>query len=238
LFTRGNAGFFRTLLLVVAAFAFSLSAQGQYLGGSGGGSSNGDGFNDFCTPEITAKVTTTCSGVLFSVSPTEGVGGDYVPASTTYTWLAPTAITGIEGLTGASSAASFFATLTNTTNAPIDVVYIVTPASLTCTGNPFTVTVTVYPAAVVDNISVTTCSGISFAVTPTAGNIPTGISYTWNAPTYTGTVTGGNSGSGSNITGTLTNGTATSQTIIYYITPTNMTMPTNKGFDDKKLGVF
>ncbi|MEI6584375.1 MAG: PKD-like domain-containing protein, partial [Chitinophagia bacterium] len=180
LFMRGNAGFFRTLLLVLAGFVFSLSAQGQYLGGSGGGSSNGDGFNDFCTPVITAKLTTTCSGVLFTVSPTDNVNGDAVPASTTYSWAAPTAISGITGLTGAISAASFYATLTNTTNAPIDVVYIVTPASLSCTGETFTVTVTVYPLAAVDAINLSTCSGVTFAVTPSSGTIPTGISYTWS----------------------------------------------------------
>ncbi|MCX6264072.1 MAG: hypothetical protein NTZ47_05920, partial [Bacteroidetes bacterium] len=219
LLTRGYAGIFRAFIMVLAGIVLSLSVQAQYSGGSGGGSSNGDGYIDYCTPVIGAKLVTTCSGVTFSVSPTDGVDGDVVPGSTYYSWSAPTAISGISGLTGASGAATFFATLSNTTSAPVDVVYIVTPATLSCTGATFTVTVTVYPAATVNNISLTACSGVTFAVTPSSGNIPTGISYTWNAPTFTGTVTGGNSGSGTNITGTLTNGTASSQTVTYFVTP-------------------
>ncbi|MDL2145539.1 hypothetical protein QQY79_23720, partial [Flavobacterium tructae] len=44
-----------------------------------------------------------------------------------------------------SNAANISGTLTNTTNAPINVVYTVTPTSGTCTGSTFTVTVTVNP---------------------------------------------------------------------------------------------
>jgi hypothetical protein len=43
-----------------------------------------------CTPPvIAAKVVTSCSGVNFSVSPTD-VLPDVVPAGTVYTWTAPT----------------------------------------------------------------------------------------------------------------------------------------------------
>jgi hypothetical protein len=133
--------------------------------------------------------------------------------------VAPTGISGIDGLTGATSAAFFFATLTNTTNAPIIVTYIVTPASLSGTGSTFTVTVTVNPTASVDPINLTTCSGVSFAVTPSSGMIPTGVSYTWSTPGITASLTGGATGSGTNITGLLTNTSASVQTATYTVTP-------------------
>ena len=105
LLTRGNAGFFRALILVLAGFVFSVSAQGQYTGGSGDGHTTDSSYTDYCTPAIGAKVTTTCSGVTFQVSPTDGVNGDFVPGSTTYAWLSPSAVGGITGLTGDSGAA-------------------------------------------------------------------------------------------------------------------------------------
>ncbi|MFM9020490.1 MAG: PKD-like domain-containing protein, partial [Sediminibacterium sp.] len=176
--SRGFVGNCRMLVMVMAALLLTVATQAQYTGGNGGGGSSQQGSQDYCTPVIGAKVVTTCSGVNFSVSPTDGVDGDFVPASTTYSWLAPTGVASITGLTGASGAAFFSATLTNTSNTPITVTYTVTPASLSCTGASFTVTVTVNPTASVTQINLTTCSGVSFAVTPSAGVIPTGVSYT------------------------------------------------------------
>ncbi|MCA6480418.1 MAG: hypothetical protein IM557_07450, partial [Chitinophagaceae bacterium] len=209
----------KVAVLLLSVLFFAVGAQAQYTGGNGDGHTTLEGSQDYSIPSIGAKVVTTCSGVSFSVSPTDGVNGDIVPANTTYTWLAPTGISGIEGLTGATSAAFFSATLTNTTNAPIIVTYIVTPASLSGTGATFTVTVTVNPTASVNPINLTTCSGVSFAVTPSSGTIPTGVSYTWSTPGITASLTGGATGSGTNITGLLTNTSASVQTATYTVTP-------------------
>ncbi|MFN9999261.1 MAG: PKD-like domain-containing protein, partial [bacterium] len=176
-------------------------------------------FGQCTTPVIAAKVVTTCSGVSFSVSPTD-VLPDVVPAGTVYTWTAPTGYgASITGLADGTNAESFSGTLTNTTALPIDVVYIVTPSSFTCTGDPFTVTVTVNPTASVDSIDLTNCSGVIFAVTPTEGVIPNGVYYTWNTPGITASITGGESGVGTNITGLLTNTSAFVQTATYTVTP-------------------
>ncbi|MFV8340758.1 PKD-like domain-containing protein, partial [Flavobacterium sp. LB3P21] len=95
------------------------------------------------TPIIANKTATICSGSIFNVSPTNG-GSEVVPTGTTYTWTAPI-VTGITGTTAGTNATNISGTLTNSTNAPINVLYSVTPKSGTCTGNSFNVTVTVNP---------------------------------------------------------------------------------------------
>ena len=130
-----------------------------------------------CTITIAPKSVTTCSGVNFAVSPSTG-GGDVVPAGTVYTWSIPSySSSSITGGGSGTNATSFSGTLTNLTAVPIAVAYTVTPFS-TCNGTaaPFTVTVTVNPKASVNAINLTTCSGVSFTITPTAGTIPTGVS--------------------------------------------------------------
>ena len=94
-------------------------------------------------PAITNMTTTICSGETFTVTPVNGTNGT-VPSLTTYTWSAPSVV-GITGTTAGTSASSISGTLTNTTNAVINVVYNVTPTTGTCVGGTFTVTVTVDP---------------------------------------------------------------------------------------------
>lgn len=94
------------------------------------------------TAAIVNKTATMCSGETFTVSPINGT--DQIPAGTTYSWSAP-AVTGVTGMVSGSGATNISGTLTNTTNAPVNVVYTVTPTSGSCTGASFTVTVTVYP---------------------------------------------------------------------------------------------
>ena len=60
----------------------------------------------------------------------------------------------------------------------------------------------------------------STPVNETNGIVPSGTTYSWSAPTVTGDLTGGASGSAqSSITGTLSNPTNTAQTATYTITP-------------------
>jgi hypothetical protein len=100
-------------------------------------------------PVIANITSSICSGNAFTFTPSTGGGSssnDIVPANTTYTWSAPSVI-GITGTAAGTSAPNISGTLTNTTNAPINVVYTVTPTALigTCAGATFTVTITVNP---------------------------------------------------------------------------------------------
>ena len=128
------------------------------------------------------------------------------------------------GSAGAAStnATSINGTLVNQVSVPQIATYTVTPVSGGCTGASFTVTVTVNPIPMITNMSATVCSGNTFTVTPvdgTTGVIPAGTTYSWVAPVVTGNMSGGTSGSGTSITGTITNPTNTAQTATYTVIP-------------------
>jgi hypothetical protein len=86
------------------------------------------------------------------------------------------------------------------------------------------VIVTVYPTAQISPLSVTVCSGIPFIISPTNitnGIVPGTTVYSWSAPIFTGTVTGGVSATNNPtfITGNLLNRTNLIQTVTYIVTP-------------------
>jgi hypothetical protein len=182
-------------------------------------------------PVIPAQVATICSGGTFTVTPVNATPtiATIVPASTTYSWSAPS-VTGITGTAAGSGASSISGTLTNTTNAAIDVVYTVTPTtSIPCQGNSFTVTVTVNPTPVIPDQTTTICSGTAFTVTPLNNPpttiVPAGTTYTWTNPVSNpvGAITDGSAqGTGqTSISQTLTNTTSTPATATYIVTPTS-----------------
>ena len=165
-----------------------------------------------------------CSDGSFSVTPVHITNG-VVPANTTYTWTAP-AVTG--GVTGglAGSGPSISGTLKNPTNVAQTATYTVTPITGSCVGQNFNVVVTVNPRPAVTTINSATCSNQPFSVTPangTNGLVPSGTTYTWTAPSLPAGLSGGSSGSGANITGTLTNSTNTPLNATYTVTPTSGT---------------
>jgi len=90
----------------------------------------------------------------------------------------------------------------------------------TATTNPFNVLI----APIVQNETLTICSGTTFSLSPsnsTPGNsIPVGTTYSWPTPIVTGGMTGGVAGANQgSISGTLTNNSSAVQTATYTITP-------------------
>ena len=173
------------------------------------------------TPAIQTMSTTVCSGFIFTVTPTNLANG-IIPAGTTYSWPAPVIPGGMTGGAASTNATSIYGTLVNLSSMPQIATYTVTPNSGGCTGASFTVTVTVNPIPMITNMSATVCSGNTFTVTPvdgTTGVIPAGTTYSWVAPVVTGNMSGGTSGSGTSITGTITNPTNTAQTATYTVIP-------------------
>ncbi|MBS1930746.1 MAG: Ig-like domain-containing protein [Bacteroidetes bacterium] len=181
----------------------------------------------YANPAINNMTATTCSdGSGFSVTPVDGTNGT-VPPGTMYSWTAPSMQAGLSGGTSGSGN-NISGTLINSTSGPLTAVYTVTPTNGVCTGTAFTVTITVNPKPAVNNIAVSSpiCSGsvAGFTVTPadgTNGIVPSGTTYSWPAPSVTGGMTGGASGSGASITGTLTNTSGLDQTATYTVTPTS-----------------
>ncbi|MBU3659095.1 MAG: hypothetical protein FGM14_04450 [Flavobacteriales bacterium] len=90
-------------------------------------------------PSIAAKTGTICSGSTYTLST---AAPDVVPGGTTYSWSF-TANPNITGATTGTNQTGFTQTLTNTSGLPQTIVYSVTPSSGTCSGTPFTVTITV-----------------------------------------------------------------------------------------------
>ena len=170
------------------------------------------------TPVVTnAGIATVCNGTSPNISLTATV-------PSTFAWTIGT-ITG--GITGASagSGSSISQTLTNPDNSAAGTVaYIVTPTSSagSCTGAPYTITVTVNPApAVTSPASATICNGTSPTISLTA-SLPS--TFAWTVGTITGGINGASAGSGSTISQILTNPSNTvAGTVAYIVTPTTTT---------------
>jgi len=172
-------------------------------------------------PRIANKTATTCSGVAFTVTPTNGT--DIVPSGIRYAWSAPTVTGGLTGGVSATGQTTITGTLTNPTNTQQTATYTVTPTSGSCVGPTFTVVVTLNPKPVIANKTAVACSGAPFSVIPVNGSdiVPAGTTYTWLTPTVTGLMTGGAGGTAqTSVFGTLTNSTTTTQTATYTVTPT------------------
>ncbi|WP_045033877.1 PKD-like domain-containing protein, partial [Draconibacterium sediminis] len=166
-------------------------------------------------PAINPIRDTICSGEGFDTIPTSG----FIPAGTTYSWLAP-AVTGIEGESSGTNEASISDTLTNTTTTAKTVTYTVTPKSGDCNGIPFTVTIVVNPTSDINDMSTTVCNDQPFSITPqngVDGFVPVGTTYNWLVADPVGT--GATGGSGDAISDTLTNLSDTVKTVVYVVTP-------------------
>jgi hypothetical protein len=117
-------------------------------------------------PVINPINRTICTGTSFVITPTNVTDG-FVPDGTTYTWSLPTPVSGT--VTGGDSRTSaspniFGGPLFNTSNAPYNLTYTVTPIQGSCPGTPFNVVVTVDPKPNVNAMSTTICSGVQFNV--------------------------------------------------------------------------
>lgn len=175
------------------------------------------------TPSVAAQAASICSGAAFSVAPTNG-SGNIVPTGTTYSWSAPAAITGISGLASGTAQTTIGGSLTNSTNAPINVTYVVTPTSGSCAGSSFNVVVTVNPVPAITNMTASVCSGSAFTAAPvnvTNGVVPANTTYTWTvAPNANVTGETAVATASNNISQTLTNTTVNAELVTYTVTPT------------------
>jgi len=110
------------------------------------GTDNGIDLTISTSPAITAMTETVLSGFSFVVTPIDGTNG-IVPSGTTYSWPAPVVTGGITGGAASSGAPSNInGILTNPTSIAQTATYTVTPTSGTCTGNTFTLTITLDPS--------------------------------------------------------------------------------------------
>ena len=116
----------------------------------------------------------------------------------------------------------------NTTGADVNVVYTVVPRSAgSCSGNPFTVTLTIRSEPVVTNgLTQALCPDASFNATASRTLTTTpnmaGTTFSWGAPVLTGGMTYTDHGTtGSTIIDDYHNATSAAQTATYTVTPTS-----------------
>jgi len=107
-------------------------------------------------PNVTSPATgSTCSGEAQNYNITASVSG------TTYNW-SRAAVIGISNISVSNQTNNpITEILTNTTQAPVNVIYLITPTANGCTGNTFVYTVTVYPVYISNNPQ-TICNGDSY----------------------------------------------------------------------------
>lgn len=162
-------------------------------------------------PVATANPSTQniCSGGVTSISLTSTVSG------TTFNWTVSQS-----GVTGgaASSGSTIAQTLSTTGTSPGTAVYTITPTAAGCTGNPISVTITVYPkpVATASPTTQTFCSGNATSIGLTS-NV-SGTTFAWTV-TQSG-ATGASASNGSTIAQTLSATGSTTGTVVYSITPT------------------
>jgi hypothetical protein len=132
------------------------------------------------TPIVTNKTTSVLTGGTFTVTPTG------VPAGTTYTWPAPVYTGGVTGGSAQSTGVTSISQTLSIASGSGTAIYTVTPTSGNCSGNTFTVTVTVnstcIPVAVTaqPTSSQTVCTpstAVGFRVVASVGTTP--ITYQW-----------------------------------------------------------
>ncbi len=163
-------------------------------------------------PSVPGEITGSavqCSGVTGQNYSVADVAG-----ATSYNWTLPAGWT----ITGGSGTNSVTVSIGNTGGT------ISVTASNTCgTSTARTLNVTVNLTPSITNQTTTISSGSPFSVTPAGA--PTGTTYTWPAPSYTGSLTGGMAQltGAVSISGTLTLLSGTSGTAIYTVTPANGT---------------
>ena len=196
-------------------------------------------FNGFFEIDVTVvptavigpKSQTICSNNAFSVTPSNG-GGDIVLAGTRYTWTVVDNSNVTGDVNETTPQLSVSQTLINTTIVPQTVVYTATSNSTNgCASTNFTVTIVVNPSPQIVNKTPTAiCSGLSFSVLPVNGSngdiVPASTNYTWTV-SVNNNITGqsNNNSAQSSIAQTLTNISASVQTLTYTVTPTSPGSP-------------
>lgn len=177
------------------------------------------------TAVIGPKNQTICSNDQFSVTPVNG-GGDIVLAGTRYTWTVVDNPNVTGDINETTPQLSISQTLINTTIIPQTVVYTATSNSTNgCASTNFTVTIVVNPSPQIGNkIPAAICSGLSFSVLPINGvdgdRVPVNTTYTWTV-SVNNNITGQSdvNSAQSSITQTLTNISASVQSLTYTVTP-------------------
>ena len=187
-------------------------------------------FNLTVTVNPSPSVTfSPASQTICSGSTTSLVNLSSTTPGVTFSWTAANVL-GITGIINSSTPGTTtipVQTLTNTTNAPIDVIYsatATTASGATCLGATSDYTIIVNPKPSIENQTITICNNQSFTINPingiptTSTIVPAGTLYTWTIVPNPN-ITGASAGSATSISQSLTNTSNTLQSIVYNVIP-------------------
>src|SRR6185437_465942 len=166
------------------------------------------------TPTVTSAASAIiCNSTAQSYAITSNVTG------TTFSW-GRAAVAGIgNAAVSAQTSSTITENLTNTTSAPVNAAYIITPSANGCSGPAFTYTVTVNPTPTVTSAASTTiCNSTAqnYAITSNVS----GDTFSWGRAAVAGISNAAVSGqTSSTITETLVNTTNAPVAVTYIITP-------------------
>ncbi len=183
---------------------------------SANGCTNGTTYNVVVsvkpTPVLTSTLTPSaiCSGSTFSYTPTSSTSG------ATYAW-SRAAVAGISN-TAATGSGNPSEILTNTTTAPINVIYVYTVSANGCTNaSTYNVVVTVNPSPVLTSTLTPSaiCNNTTFNYSPTSGT--SGAVFNWTRAAVSGISNAAASGTG-DPSETLINTTPSPVSVTYVYT--------------------
>ena len=169
-------------------------------------------------PVINDVTAIICSGEPYIFNSTNS--NDVLPAGLQYSWdlLSMTPSGTISGsVNNGTLQNQFIQQLVNNSNGIATLVYEVTPIAGICTGNPFTITIEVYPRpdVIFDLPIQTICNETNTALVTLNSTLPGNITYNWTATIPTGITGAISSGTNTILVQTLMNNTAVPLTITY-----------------------
>lgn len=195
------------------------------------GNCPGNDFNVIITiisaPQISDKLDSICSGESPSIIASTA---DVLPSGTKYTWIVQTGSPNISGYSDNAIPASDFSSqeLINQTSLIDSIIYLVTPSTGNCVGDPFLFKVVIKPAPNLADAFDTICSGQPWVFNPgniAAGDIvPTGSLFDWTVVPSTSVANeisnlGAPKNSVYQLNPNLNNKTNINQTVIYDVVP-------------------
>ena len=164
------------------------------------------------TSVITSAATkTVCDVTALAYTATSSTPG------ASFSWTRAV-VAGISNLAGSGATALINESLDNTTTAPVNAIYIITPSINGCNGTPFTLTVTVNPTAVITSAATANiCDNVALGYTATSSTV--GATFAWTRAVVAGIANLAGSGATSSINESLDNTTTAPIAVPYIITP-------------------
>ena len=176
----------------------------------------GTAFNLVVTVNPTSVITSAAAKTVCNTTPL-GYTATSSTAGASFSWTRAV-VAGISNVAGAGATALINESLTNTTTAPVNAIYIITPSINGCNGTPFNLTVTVNPTAVITSAATkTVCNTTALGYTATSSTA--GATFAWTRAVVAGISNGAGAGATALINESLTNTTTAPVNATYIITP-------------------